>query len=794
LLDSANHEFATFSGGNGTPLVITFTSAATPATTALVNEVAHALQYTNGSDAPPSSVDVSISLNDGDFTSGNQGAEPTPSFLDSIGSDVVTVNITPVNDPPVVDLNGAGAGTSTSISFTEGDPTTIIAPSATVVDPDAPADFAGGVLTVAFTANGTLDDQLVIIDDSGVGGHISTEDINVKYDGVVIGTFSGGTDGSTPLTITFNSDATPAIVQAIVDDIAYANGSNNPSGLDRTVTYTLTDGQGGTSNGATATIHVTPVDTLAVATDDIASTPENAPVTIHVLNNDFDPDGGPAAVISQINGAAIAVGGHVTLASGATVTLNADMTITYDPSGKFNYLTSTASGETGAVDTSADDSFTYTLSGGGTGTATVDVTVNGVVSSDDQLRGDAGDNVITGTPGPDFFMLQQGGSDTASGMGGNDAFYFGAALDPSDHVDGGAGQDVVAIQGNYAGFTLGAHNLDNVETLSLLTHSDNRFGGGTVGLDSYDITSVDANVAAGKQLTINASTLQAGENFTFNGSAEMDGSFFIYAGAGTDNLTGGANADAFFFAEGRYNAGDVVNGGGGNDIMVLRGDYSGANAVHFAANAMTSIETVTLMSASDTRFFSGGTRYSYDITTDDGNVAAGATMTFNAGGLHSDEILHFDGSAETNGNFRIFGGAGNDAIVGGHGNDLIYGGLGQDDLTGGAGADTFQYNSIAETTNAAPDHILDFTSGTDKIDLSRIDADTNVAGDQAFTFIGANAFDGHAGELRAVDSGLGYYNVQGDTNGDGIADFTIHVTLVTSGPTLHPIVGTDFIP
>src|ERR1700684_4582466 len=120
--------------------------------------------------------------------------------------------------------------------------------------------------------------------------------------------------------------------------------------------------------------------------------------------------------------------------------------------------------------------------------------------------------------------------------------------------------------------------------------------------------------------------------------------FSSNAGGGPPHLTGGANADVFFFAEGRYNDGDVVNGGGGNDIVVLRGDYSGANAVHFAADAFTSVETVTLMSASDTRFFTGGTRYSYDITTDDGNVAAGATMTFNGGTLQVGEVLHFDGS------------------------------------------------------------------------------------------------------------------------------------------------------
>jgi hypothetical protein len=71
------------------------------------------------------------------------------------------------------------------------------------------------------------------------------------------------------------------------------------------------------------------------------------------------------------------------------------------------------------------------------------------------------------------------------------------------------------------------------------------------------------------------------------------------------------------------------------------------------------------------------------------------------------------------------------------------------------------------------DHILDFAPGTDKIDLSRTDANTLVAGDQAFTFIGSNAFSNVAGQLRAFQQGGRTGSSQGDTNGDGIADLVI---------------------
>jgi hypothetical protein len=93
---------------------------------------------------------------------------------------------------------------------------------------------------------------------------------------------------------------------------------------------------------------------------------------------------------------------------------------------------------------------------------------------------------------------------------------------------------------------------------------------------------------------------------------------------------------------------------------------------------------------------------------------------------------------------------------------------------------------------AAFDHILDFTQGSDRIDLQRVDADTTQAGDQAFTFIDQNAFTGHAGELRAAfDSASGDWLIQGDTDGDGQADFQIQVH--TAAPIGH-FTGADFVP
>jgi Ca2+-binding RTX toxin-like protein len=391
------------------------------------------------------------------------------------------------------------------------------------------------------------------------------------------------------------------------------------------------------------------------------------------------------------------------------------------------------------------------------------------------LRGNSGDNILSGGAANDFVRAQDGGNDSVSLGAGNDAVIFGASYTSADVVDGGSGSDQVGLQGDYSGgVTLGT--LTGVETLAIMTHSDARFGGGSASPYSYNIVAPDSTVVAGTQLMVNASTLEAGENLTFDGHAETNGSFFIYGGKGVDTLTGGSGADVFFFAEDRFAASDHVDGGAGLDAMVLRGNYS----LVLSGSSIVNVETVVLNSGSDARFYAPGTPFSYDITTADDTVAAGATMTFNGGQLSAAETLHFDGSLETNGNFRLFGGSAADVIKGGAGNDLIYGGLGADQLTGGGGANTFRYQSAGESTATALDVIQDFVSGSDKLDLGRVDANSLVAGDQAFSFIGANAFSAHgaasAGELRVFQS-QGTWFVAGDTDGDGTADLLISLHL-----------------
>jgi hypothetical protein len=144
----------------------------------------------------------------------------------------------------VVDLNGSAFGSTALLSYNENEALKIIAPNAVVTDIDS-ADFNGGSLRVSFAANGTSTDQLAIKTDATVTLSGNT----VSVDGIAIGTVSGGSNGS-DLVVVFNSSATAERVTTLVEHIAYANSSENPSTGARAVTFRIIDGDGSANGGS----------------------------------------------------------------------------------------------------------------------------------------------------------------------------------------------------------------------------------------------------------------------------------------------------------------------------------------------------------------------------------------------------------------------------------------------------------------------------------------------------------------------------------------------------------------
>jgi Ca2+-binding RTX toxin-like protein len=410
----------------------------------------------------------------------------------------------------------------------------------------------------------------------------------------------------------------------------------------------------------------------------------------------------------------------------------------------------------------------------------------------DEIRGDGGDNRIEGGGGID--QLRSGtGTDTLLGGGDTDVLYFGGSFTGADVADGGSGRDVLVLQGNYT-LTLSSTNLTAIESISLQTGANTRWGDTANNFYDYNITMANANVPAGVQLIVNGQSLRVGEDFTFDGSAETDGGMFlVYGGHGVDILKGGSGNDVFFFEGARFQPGDSVDGGAGRDAIVISSG-SGVNRFEFSDASFTGIESISL----NNRFTSDPSQKpSYELVLANGNVVPGATLIVNGSSLSDPaQTVSVDGSDIHDGKLILFSGAGGDTLIGGDGADLFYGAGGRDHLTGGGGADNFQYRAVSDSLPwNDSDFIHDFQGGIDKIDLSLIDADTTAPGDQAFTFIGSAQFSNHAGELRAVDLGQNMWLIMADVDGDSNADFTtqadLHLNVIRTDST--PMLGSDFI-
>jgi serralysin len=217
-----------------------------------------------------------------------------------------------------------------------------------------------------------------------------------------------------------------------------------------------------------------------------------------------------------------------------------------------------------------------------------------------------------------------------------------------------------------------------------------------------------------------------------------------------------------------------MSGGLGNDIYVVdnAGDTITEGAELSKDVVQTSLASYTLGANLENLT---GTLDTVQVLT--GNERANVII----GGAGNDII---DGAAGTDtvnagdGNDIVYGGLEADKLSGEGGNDFLYGGLGNDSLLGGNGADAFVFGqeSVGRTMLAQPrdvDKILDlsFVAG-DRIDLSGIDANALVAGDQAFSFVAK--FTKAAGQAVLVfNATKNTTALLVDVDGDGKADFTL---------------------
>jgi autotransporter-associated beta strand protein len=332
------------------------------------------------------------------------------------------------------------------------------------------------------------------------------------------------------------------------------------------------------------------------------------------------------------------------------------------------------------------------------------------------------------------------------------------------------------------------------------------FSNWTAGLDLIQIE------GSGAGNTINGSL----QNEVINGNGGNDE---ITSRGGIDTINGGDGDDRVVLNF-RSN-GSFVEGGAGLDFLDV-GSFQAADSGTVTLGSISGFELIRFISAfnlpaflemSDTQFAAlqaAGTMYNGQGTIIVNMSAPGLLLTTPVLVLQDESFGSFvqvriNGTSGTDvvktaleGNYTINGNDGTDQLRGGNGRDTINGGDGNDKimglgaadtLVGGAGADQFRFLFKGDSQLGGEDQILDFLSGTDKLDFRGLDANPNLAGRQTLTFIDTAAFVSNGtAQIRWVDLGadLGVFV---DLDGNGTAD----MAMLLVGAGAQVLSATDFL-
>jgi len=262
----------------------------------------------------------------------------------------LTVDVQADNDAPVATNDSANTNEDNDViidvlandSDVDGDALSVTAVSASAgaasvnsngdVLYTPPADFNGPV-----TLNYTVSDG-----NGGTDSASVSVTVNAVNDAPIANPDSGTVNEDSSVIIDVLTNDTDVDGDALsITNATSPNGSVTFSGNNitftptadfngaTTVTYTVSDGAGGTASG-TVTINVTNVNDAPVASDDTASTNEDTAVVINVLANDTDIDNDALSVsnVSATNGGAIVNGdGNVVFTPAADY--NGSATVAY---------------------------------------------------------------------------------------------------------------------------------------------------------------------------------------------------------------------------------------------------------------------------------------------------------------------------------------------------------------------------------------------------------------------------------------------------------------------------------
>ena len=465
-------------------------------------------------------------------------------------------------------------------------------------------------------------------------------------------------------------------------------------------------------------------------------------------------------------------------------------------------------------------------------------TLNGLAGND-TLNGGDGNDTLNGGDGHD--RLDGGaGADSMVGGDGSDHYtvnHSGDRVSETNRNLATGGNDLV--DSLLAAYTLTAH----VENLRLLARGkangtgnglDNTLyaGAGNNVLDGITGSDTVSYAAATRAVSVRLDTLLAQNTLgsgwdTLRNVDHLVGSTandYLRGDRSSNRLDGGGGNDTLNGAGGA----DTLIGGNGSDTYYV--DHSqdqiievdshqasgGSDYVHSYLDTYTLGENVEMgrIRASAAADLTGNTldnvlyagtgdnvlagdsgtdtvSYAFGVPGSTGvNVSLAIRGAQRTGGSGSDTLTSSENLTGSNYNDTLTGdaranvlsgGSGADTLNGGSGNDRLIGGPGKDLLTGGSGNDTFDFNALSEmgVSSATRDVIRDFARGQDRVDLSTLDANTQLAGNQMFSapvvggsFSGTGAFAQPGSLYFDKEAGVLY----GNTDGDAAPEFTLQLT------------------
>ncbi|WP_188390231.1 cadherin-like domain-containing protein, partial [Pseudomonas fluvialis] len=551
---------------------------------------------------------------------------------------------------------------------------------------------------------------------------VTNEDQSLTISPAVLLGNDSDPDGN-PISIVSVQDATHGTV-TLVDGNAVFVPEANYNGV-ATFTYTVSDGLGGFAT-ATVTLNIKPINDAPVANNDLASTPEDTPLTLNVLGNDSDVDGDLLTITSAT-------------ASNGSVIINADNTLTFTPATNF----------------SGTAQINYSISDGKGGSSSAQAIVTVTPVADAPLL----------SPVADIFYL--GAGSTVISTGNTDTPVTSAAADAGRGV---SQSNLEAEVGLNAGFldnrfnptgTAVTHN-GNVNVFDgKVTHSEQLMSAGSRITWNYAFSNGEddpSEVSEGyNDLVVLVVTRPSGVRETFLvDSSESKLPAFTSNGSFSYNATESGNYSFSWLVlnGGDYRkdsslslstasftrAGDSTSYGAmvklpisarladndGSESMTLRlsGIPSGAT---LSAGSNNGDGSWTLSSADLNNLylftpsgFTGTLNLTITATSSEANgSSASVADTFSVTiAATTNTVTKASAATETlsgtTGNDLIRGYAGNDTINGGDGHDLIYGGADDDTLNGGAGNDQLFGGVGADTLRGdAGNDFLDGGAGND---------------------------------------------------------------------------------